>query len=274
MNRCLTERERARRAEKGGGGASNRVYLESVKTTLPAKVAGAVVESNELRHHFACALGCCRFKDLTRLPERSRMHYLFTRRAEVDRLSALPIAAMRLHQMETQLRGASDLAARLRRTLFLTQDFQTSATLTGGLDFLRENRNPRSRLEGRAAGRSAGPWGQRTASSVSTSHRSTSQRRKKRRLPRLRLGIKPRRAQSSTVDFGIASKPATSLEVITSVRVSGRSVLGDETSTLVKPTAGRCETVAEIRAPIPHSPVLGQAGVPRYFGASSGSQLW
>ena len=66
-------------------------------------------------------------------------------------------------------------------------------------------------------------------------------------MPRLRLGMRPRRAQSSTVDFGIARSEATSLDVITSVRVSGRSVLGDETSTLVKPTARGWETAPETR---------------------------
>lgn len=117
LNRRLTDRERQRRAEKGGGGPASRVYLEALKTTLPAKVAEVVVRREELRQYFACSLGCCRFRALDDLGSRARMHYLHVRRAEVDKATALPIAAMRLHQMETQLREASDLAARLHRAL-------------------------------------------------------------------------------------------------------------------------------------------------------------
>ena len=117
LNRRLTERERARRAEKGGGGPQSRVYLQSLKTTLPAKSALAIVQNDQLRHHFACSLGCCRFRALDDLGARARTHYLHVRRSEVDSAKALPIAAMRLHQVESQLREASDLAARLRRTL-------------------------------------------------------------------------------------------------------------------------------------------------------------
>jgi hypothetical protein len=116
-NRRMSDRERARRAEHGGGGPSTRVYLEPLKTTLPARVATEIVNCLELRQHFLCSLGCCRFRDLSVLHERARPHYLFTRRAEVDRLQALPVPAMRLHETETQLRAADDLAARVRRAL-------------------------------------------------------------------------------------------------------------------------------------------------------------
>lgn len=116
LNRRLTERERERRAEKSGG-PPGRVYLQPVKTTLPAKVAASVLASEELRHHFTCTLGCCRFRALEDLPIRARSHYLFVRRAEVDRMRRLPVSAMRLHEVETQLRSARDLGSMLRRSL-------------------------------------------------------------------------------------------------------------------------------------------------------------
>jgi hypothetical protein len=56
LNRSMTSRERARRAENGGGGPPGRVYLESLKTTLPAKSADEIVKTENLRHHFACSL--------------------------------------------------------------------------------------------------------------------------------------------------------------------------------------------------------------------------
>jgi hypothetical protein len=117
LNRRVTERERQRRAESGGGGPPGRVYLEPLKTTLPAKVARIIVTSETLRHHFACTLGCCRFRALEELPERARSHYLFARRTEVDAMRKLSVAAMRLHQIETQLRSARDLGAVVRRAL-------------------------------------------------------------------------------------------------------------------------------------------------------------
>lgn len=117
LNRPLTERERERRRAEGGGGPASRVYLEPLKTTLAARAARAIVASEALRQHFACTHGCCRFRDVAELDGRARIHYLHARRSEVDQMRALPIAAMRLHQMETQLRSARDLAARVRRAL-------------------------------------------------------------------------------------------------------------------------------------------------------------
>ncbi len=79
--------------------------------------------------------------------------------------------------------------------------------------------------------------------------------------------MRPPRAQSSTVDFGIARSEATSLDVITSVRVSGPSLLADETSTLVKPTARGWETAPETRLLTADAQTGERTGVPRASGA-------
>jgi hypothetical protein len=117
LNRRLTDRERTRRAEGGGGGPARRVYLRELMTTLPANAADAIVRDETLRHHFTCSLGCCRFRALEELGSRARIHYLHVRRAEIDRAAALPAAALRLHEVETQLRQAADLGERVRRAL-------------------------------------------------------------------------------------------------------------------------------------------------------------
>ncbi len=117
LNRPLTDKAKQRRAEKKGGGPSTRVYLGPLKTTLTAKAASIILEDPSLRHHFACTLGCCRFRALEDLASRARKHYIYERRAEVERARGLPIAAMRLPDIESQLRSASDLATRVRKAL-------------------------------------------------------------------------------------------------------------------------------------------------------------
>jgi hypothetical protein len=115
LNRRITDAERSRRADGSSGGPQNRVYLESLKSTLPAPVVRRILASDAVRSRFACNLGCCRFGALDELPARARNHYLYVRRAEVDAMKRLSVAAMRLHEIETQLRAARDLATIVRR---------------------------------------------------------------------------------------------------------------------------------------------------------------
>lgn len=117
LNRRITEAEKRRRSEGSSGGPQNRVYLPPLKTTLPAPVARRILQTENVRSRFTCSLGCCRFRALDELPERARSHYLHARRHEVDAMRKLSVAAMRLHEIETQLRSASDLAATVRRAL-------------------------------------------------------------------------------------------------------------------------------------------------------------
>lgn len=115
--RPLSASEKTRRAENGGGGPSTRVYLEPLKTTVSKRSADGLLTNDVIRNRFACRLGCCRFRSLEDLPTRARRHFLFVRRAEVDRMRALSISAMRLHEAETQLRAARDLAAVAHRVI-------------------------------------------------------------------------------------------------------------------------------------------------------------
>lgn len=112
LNRRITDRERER---KGKGGPPGRVYFEPLKTTMTSAAAAQLLAHETLRQHLVCRLGCCRFRALEDLPGRARAHYLYARRSEVDRLRSMPVAAMRLHEVETQLRAARDLAEVARR---------------------------------------------------------------------------------------------------------------------------------------------------------------
>lgn len=114
LNRAITEKERERRASGKGGGATRRLYLEPLKTTLDAKQTTPLLADATLRSHLACNLGCCRFRTIETLPERGRQHFLYVRRREVDRMRSLNIPAMRLHQMESDLQTARSLAHTLR----------------------------------------------------------------------------------------------------------------------------------------------------------------
>ena len=59
LNRPLTDSERERRLAGRTGGAGKRVYVEALKTTLPARAVEAIMTDRNIRSHFACALGCC-----------------------------------------------------------------------------------------------------------------------------------------------------------------------------------------------------------------------
>lgn len=115
--RPMTDREHQRRSDGDGGGPPGRVYIEPLKTTLPARVAAELLALDGIRSQFACTLGCCRFRAIEELPARARGHYLHVRRSEVDRMRGLPVAAMRLHEAESRLHSARDLAATVRRAL-------------------------------------------------------------------------------------------------------------------------------------------------------------
>lgn len=117
LNRPLTEKQLAKLAEKGGGGAANRVYLTLFKTTMMAEHARPLLASSELRAELTCSHGCCRFRALEELPDRARTHYLFERRAEVDALAAIDLTTMRIAHMEAELRRACDLSERARRVV-------------------------------------------------------------------------------------------------------------------------------------------------------------
>jgi len=117
LNRRITEAERQRRSDGKSAGPQNRVYLSALKTTLPAPLARQILRTDTIRSRFSCTLGCCRFRALDELPGRARNHYLHVRRTEVDALRKLSVAAMRLHEIETQLRSARDLAATVRRAV-------------------------------------------------------------------------------------------------------------------------------------------------------------
>jgi hypothetical protein len=117
LNRPLTEKERAARAAGNGGGAERRIYLSQVKTTLPASATNLILQNGGLRHNFTCSLGCCRFRAIEELGSRSRSHYLYTRSSEVEALSRIPVQALRIGHMETQLQQAVDLSDRIQKAM-------------------------------------------------------------------------------------------------------------------------------------------------------------
>jgi len=101
---------------KSRGGAK-RVYLEALKTTLPAKKAECILREASIRARFACGLACCRFSGFDDLASRSRQHYLLTRLHEVNLLSDRPVGEMRLALIEEQVVRAQDTARLARKTL-------------------------------------------------------------------------------------------------------------------------------------------------------------
>jgi len=118
LDRPMTERERQRRAAgEGSGGPAQRLYLAALKTTFDSKVADAILADKDIRHRFTCKLSCCRFRGFDDIAARARQHYLWTRESEVEALRNVPIAAMRMTHVESQLRAAQDLAKVVTRTL-------------------------------------------------------------------------------------------------------------------------------------------------------------
>jgi hypothetical protein len=109
-----------RRKGTSGGGRDRRIYLEPLKTTLQARHAQLLLQELGLRARFACELGCCRHRGFEDLPDRRRVHYLFTRDAEVAALRDKP-DALRLEVVHQQLLGAREHARAVRRAFFAKQ---------------------------------------------------------------------------------------------------------------------------------------------------------
>lgn len=112
LNRKKTKKERAKKGSKG----SRRLYLAPLRTTMPARQAQIILDS-DLRGHFACQLGCCRFQGLDELPERSREHFLWTRNDEIRVIRELQTPSMKLDAVHEELRNARELGRQVRRTL-------------------------------------------------------------------------------------------------------------------------------------------------------------
>lgn len=103
--------------KRGGGGRDRRVYLDALKTTLPSRDVDAIFEDAGLRHRFTCSLPCCRFSGFEGLADRRRQHYLRVRLNEVEKLSRVPTAAMRLEYVHQELQQAQSHALVVRRAL-------------------------------------------------------------------------------------------------------------------------------------------------------------
>jgi hypothetical protein len=105
------------RGDALGPRGSRRVYLEPLKTTLPSRAAEAILSQSELRSHFTCNLGCCRFRGFDGLVGRARQHYLWVRVGEVASLASAPSQAMRREHVHRSFREARDFAAVVSRVL-------------------------------------------------------------------------------------------------------------------------------------------------------------
>ena len=103
--------------KKKGGGRDRRVYLDALKTTLPSREVDAIFDDPGLRHRFTCSLPCCRFSGFEGLADRRRQHYLRARLNEVEKLSRVPTAAMRLEYVHQELQQAQSHALVVKRAL-------------------------------------------------------------------------------------------------------------------------------------------------------------
>lgn len=112
LNRKKSKKERAKKGPKG----SRRLYLAPLRTTMPVRQARIILNS-DLRGHFACDLGCCRFQGLDELPDRARQHFLWTRNDEVRGIRELDTPSMKLDAVHEDLRNARELGRQVRRTL-------------------------------------------------------------------------------------------------------------------------------------------------------------
>ncbi len=117
LNRPLTDSERERRLAGRTGGAGKRVYVEALKTTLPARAVEAIMTDRNIRSHFACALGCCATAGFEDLLQRRGSHYLWVRHDEVAKLRERRTSQMRVEQVHEQLRDAREASQIVRRTL-------------------------------------------------------------------------------------------------------------------------------------------------------------
>jgi hypothetical protein len=111
-------RPRKKDAEgKSHGGGKRRIYIERLKTTLPADQVEAMLAESELRNRFICKELCCRWRGWEGLAKRARPHYLRVRMSEVAALAALPTAEMRVHHVHEGLVRARDDAQVVQRML-------------------------------------------------------------------------------------------------------------------------------------------------------------
>jgi hypothetical protein len=113
----LNRRPKKKKVGDKGGGRNRRVYLEAVKTTLISKDVDAIFNEPSLRHRFTCSLPCCRFSGFEGLADRRRQHYLRVRLSEVENLSKVPTAAMRLEYVHQELQQAQSHAQVVKRVL-------------------------------------------------------------------------------------------------------------------------------------------------------------
>jgi hypothetical protein len=121
LNRPLTERERKRRSERGGGG-DRRIYIEQLKTTLTGRHAAAILANRQLRSRFTCSLGCCQHRGFDELPDRRRQHYLWVRQHEVNELRDCPTDATRVDWIHERLRDARGAGRAVRKALAGEED--------------------------------------------------------------------------------------------------------------------------------------------------------
>jgi hypothetical protein len=113
---ALNRRKSKKQREKKGPKGSRRVYLSPLRTTMPARSAQLILNS-ELRGRFACDLGCCRFQKLDELSDRARQHFLWSRNDEVRVLRELETRSMRIDAIHEDLRNARELGRQVRRHL-------------------------------------------------------------------------------------------------------------------------------------------------------------
>jgi hypothetical protein len=106
-----------RTGDAQGPRSPGHVYLESLKSTVRRRDAEAILSRAELRSHFTCSLGCCRFRGFEGLGGRARHHYLWVRVDEVARVGAAPTQSMRLDHVHRGFREARDLSAVVTRVL-------------------------------------------------------------------------------------------------------------------------------------------------------------
>ena len=116
----LAALNRPRRPETAGASGrkgNRRIYLEALRTTLPARVADSILAQKGLRARFACGLACCRWHGYEDLAERGRTHYLWVRHREVAYLAEQPTPEMKIDAVANMLAEAQETAKVVKRAL-------------------------------------------------------------------------------------------------------------------------------------------------------------
>lgn len=141
LNRRKTERDR----ERGGGGARRRVYLHPLRITVFEDKASPLLADERLRGHFSCDLGCCRYAQIDGLAGRGPSHYLWTRNAEVRRITESPTRGARVDRLHEELRNAQAFGRTVRRSQFDRQkDLPDFGHLDRWLSLLAREQQARS----------------------------------------------------------------------------------------------------------------------------------